>query len=175
MCVCSVERIRRGTKLVGSTLLDGVYVGPGESPLAHVERRERNLKLRYRIVRHGLGVCLPARGWIVESEWIVEVGSVYRNVVVEPVSTAEAHVAVAPRIETGEIARAALDRRRKRDFSRIDRHRSTGPSGIEYRIPLRQHLHTRKLLRLSLELKVKTKGLAERDKHVALGPRLISE
>src|SRR6185295_3415943 len=97
-------------ELVGAALGDGVDAGAGEAALAHVEGRDGHLYLRDGVEGHGLGVGLPARRGIVEPEGVAEVRSVEGDAVVQPVLPREGKVAVAARIETGEVAGAALDR-----------------------------------------------------------------
>src|SRR2546422_11569891 len=70
---------------------------------------------RSRIIGHRLGGGLPARRRIVQPEGVVEVRAVHGDVVVQPVSPREAVVAITPRIDPNQVARAALDRRRSEE------------------------------------------------------------
>ncbi len=141
----AVERVRRAAELVGAALGDGVHVGARESALSHVERRHGDLHLLHCVKWHRLGIGLPARRRIVQAERVVEVGSVERDVVVQPVSPAERIVAVVPGIGPDEIPGAALDRRQELDLLGADERRGAGAVGIEDLVFLGRHHDARKL------------------------------
>ena len=164
--------IERAPQAVGAALGDNIDVRAGEAALAHVEWRDGDLHLLDRVVRHRLGVGLPAGGRIVEPEGIVEVGAIERDVVVQPVPTGEGEVAVAPRIQSGQVARASLDGREYLDLLGRDERGRAGALGVQDVVPLRRHRDLFQRDRLRNELEVLPPGLPKAEEHVVHRARL---
>ena len=171
--VVSGERIDRAAEVVRPALGHRVDARARKATLPNVERRDGQLHLRHGVERHGLRIRLPAGRRIIEPEGVVEIRPVERDAVVEPVPSGEAEVPVAPRVDSREVARAALDRREGDDLQRVhDRH---GPRAHRLRVPDAGDLLPGDLRRHTGELEVQATILSEVQEDVVRRPRLVAE
>src|SRR5439155_944158 len=153
----------------------GIHVGAGKPAMAHVERRRRDLHLLARIIGHRLGGGLPARRRIVQPEGVVEVRAVHGDVVVQPVSPREAVVAITPRIDPNQVARAALDRRQQGHLLGIDERGGTGAPRVEHLILLCRRLDRLQLDRLALKAEIDLEILPQTEEQILFGVGLVAD
>src|SRR5436190_24343246 len=104
------ETVERSPEFVRSAFRYGVDPCARESSFANVEWRNRHLHLFDRIEGDRLGIRLTPGGRIVEPEWIIKVRSIQRDIIEEPVPSAEAEISITPGIEPGQIPGASLNR-----------------------------------------------------------------
>ncbi len=161
------EAVRRAPPVVRPAPRHRVHVRPGEPALPDVERGDGHLHLLDGVVRDRLRLRLAPGQRVVEAEGVVEVGPVHREVVVEPVPSREGEVAVAPRVELGQVPDAPLDRRRQRDLHRAEVRLRAGAAGVEHRV-LGRDLQFLELHRPPHEREVGPERLAQLEEHVPL-------
>ncbi len=135
----TVEREAGDLPLVGSASGDRVDAGSRESALTHIVRGDLDGHLFHSVERNGLRRRLTTRCRVVEAERVVEVGSVQRDVVVQPVPSAEAEVAVAARIDSREIPCAAAHRRQGNHLRSRDGRGCAGPVAVQDLILVRRY------------------------------------
>ena len=171
----ATERVGGSVIFVSAALGHRVDVRAGKPALAHIEGGDRDLHLRDRVVRNRLGIGLSARRRVVEAEGIVEVRPVQRDVVVQPVSTREAVVAVVAWVHPNQVARAALDRGQQRDLLRIDERRRAGAPRVEHRVTLSGRFDGLQLDRLGLETEIDAQVLPEAQEDAVLGVGFVPD
>ena len=118
-----VVDVSRTLESVGTRLRDGVHTTTDEVGLTHVVRRNHHLQLLNGIDRDRIATAREVGG---QTEVIVEVGTIDREVSRTTVSTGETHAVTSVRRQAGEVGDATRYGRHVRDLGTRDVGRSTG-------------------------------------------------
>ncbi len=171
----SNEAIDRSFVLVGSALCHRVDAGAGKAAFANIKGGKRNLHLLYSVEWDGLSIGLSARSRIIETKGIVEIGAVKRDVVEEPVLSAEAEIPIASGIQAREVPGAPLHRGQLGRFNAINiRCRPSSPAVHDF-VNLSRHNHLRTGNRFFRQSKVDSQILSNAEIDIGLALPLVSK